>query len=84
MLNQNTLSRYVQLCCSRAFESARLIERSTAGKTLELGCSMASRAPRLGTDVVDPTRNLGSTWRPDHDRMYWNRGVTICKAKLDR
>lgn len=46
--------------------------------------SMVSRAPRLATDTVDPTRNLGSTWRPEHDRKYWNRGTTVCKAKLQR
>eukprot|EP00892_Ulva_mutabilis_P005767 jgi/Ulvmu1/3562/UM166_0016.1 len=46
--------------------------------------SMASRAPRLATDKVDPTRNLGSTWRQEHDRKYWARGVTVCKAKLQR
>lgn len=42
--------------------------------------SMLSNAPRLSTEKVDPTKNLGSTWKQERDTKYWNRGQTIAKA----
>lgn len=56
------------------------------GRPCELhsACSMASGASRLATDKADPTKNLGSTWRPDHDLVHWKRGVTISKAAYKR
>jgi hypothetical protein len=45
---------------------------------------MVSKGDRLSTDKADPTKNLGSPWRPEHDHRHWRRGVSISKAEYCR
>lgn len=48
-------------------------------------CSMASSGPRLANDKVDPSKNLGSVWKQEHDlRRHWRQGVHISRAEYLR
>ena len=45
---------------------------------------MLSAAPRLANDKVDPTKNLGSTWKQAHDTKHWLKGTTMSAAEYLR
>jgi hypothetical protein len=89
VLNQNPLSRCGALNCMLCEKGMSL--RSTCKVLVACFevhglhdpppvCSMHTRALRLATDKVDPTKNLGSTWKQERDSKYWSRGQTIAKA----
>ncbi|GMH35893.1 hypothetical protein BSKO_03761 [Bryopsis sp. KO-2023] len=47
--------------------------------------TFVSTSSRFYNDRLDPTKNLGSTWRPEFDTMHWvKRGVTISPTKYLR
>ena len=45
---------------------------------------MLSAAPRLANDKVDPTKNLGSTWKQAHDTKHWLKDTTMSAAEYLR
>lgn len=45
---------------------------------------MVSKGARLATDKVDPTKNLGSTWKLQSDEKHWKKGVQMSKAQYLR